>query len=215
MSAGTTRQPIKSLRPLAVAALLLLGGIIASVSGYAQDQVAATSLPQEVAADFDLVLADIAAQEEDLAALQVRVESSEGLTAEVLEHQVGDLPIRSTRRFEDFLRKSDRSRQRGRFIRSRPLDIGDQIDAELELCPASERAGMDHIHFGRRFEIAARLLKCGLRTPDQVGELSGRCPGSPAGDARVHDFDVLTARGVGDLTGGLGQDGAVDQDDAA
>ncbi len=50
----------------------------------ADEQIEMAPLPEEVAADFDQRLSEIALQDEDIQQLQVRVDSSEGLPARVL-----------------------------------------------------------------------------------------------------------------------------------
>jgi len=82
----------KKLRAIFFQAILVCAGALAFsiiMPGLANaqevdEQLELAPLPEEVAADFDQRLSEIASQDEDIQQLQVRVDSSEGLPAQVL-----------------------------------------------------------------------------------------------------------------------------------
>jgi small conductance mechanosensitive channel len=82
----------KKLRAIVLQAILVCIGAVAFsiiVPGLANaqevvEQLELAPLPEEVAADFDQRLSEIALQDEDIQQLQARVDSSEGLPAQVL-----------------------------------------------------------------------------------------------------------------------------------
>ena len=82
----------KKLRVIALQATLVFMGALAFsiiVSGLANaqevdEQLELAPLPEEVAANFDQRLSEIALQDQDIQQLQARVDSSEGLVAQVL-----------------------------------------------------------------------------------------------------------------------------------
>jgi small conductance mechanosensitive channel len=82
----------KKLRVIAIQATLVLMGALAfsiiapglANAQEADEQIELVPLPEEVAAGFDQMLSDIALQDADVQQLQARVDSSEGITAEIL-----------------------------------------------------------------------------------------------------------------------------------
>ena len=82
----------KKIRAIFFQAILVCAGALAfsiNVPGLANaqevdEQLELAPLPEEVAADFDQRLSEIALQDEDIQLLQARVDSSEGLPAQVL-----------------------------------------------------------------------------------------------------------------------------------
>ncbi len=82
----------KKLRAIALQTTLVFVGALAFsfiAPGLANaqevdEQLELAPLPEEVAADFDQRLSEIALQDEDIQRLQARVDSSEGLAAQVL-----------------------------------------------------------------------------------------------------------------------------------
>ena len=73
---------------------------------------------------------------------------------------------------------------------------------------------MDDRLVGRRREIGLRLGEPRLGSAHHVDEPARRGAVGTSGHAGVHDFDPALGRRPGDPLDGLGQDGAVDQDQA-
>jgi len=93
------RRP-KKLRAIVLQIILVCIGALAfsfiapglANAQEADEQIELSPLPEEVAADFDQRLSEIALQDEDIQQLQARVNSSEGLPAQVLAIRCSRVP---------------------------------------------------------------------------------------------------------------------------
>src|SRR5262245_4601015 len=133
---------------------------------------------------------------------------------EVRDHQLGELAVRPARLLQRLERKAHGARQRGRLEGGRPLQVCDQVDADLGLAAGAEQAGADHAVGGDRAQVGLDPREHARVAAGE--ELEHRVGGAHvAAHARVDDVHALLRRERCHRLHGRRQDRAVDHDHEA